>query len=112
MADDRFFPTASELRQRKQKSLNIQAEVMAVQNGILTSDAAGAIEATISNTPFTMPESPEAEFRYQVFKGQQEDRLVDLEFVEVEKYFKIRGYSITKVTNPDTGNTFMWSIKW
>lgn len=106
------FPTATELRTRKIKSLTIQEEICAIQIGILTADAAGAIETTLANTPFTMPGNADAEFRYEVFKNTAEDRLVALELLEVENYFKSRGYSIVKLTNTDTTNTFLWSIKW
>jgi len=30
----------------------------------------------------------------------------------VIKYFTDLGYTITRATNPDTGNTFVWVIKW
>jgi|GEM_PF-4660752 len=106
------FPTASELRTRKTKSRTIQEEISAIQLGILTADEAGAIETTLANTPFTIPGDADAEFRYEVFKKTETDRLVSLELSEVENYFSTRGYSIVKLTNGDTGNTFLWSIKW
>jgi hypothetical protein len=109
-----WFPLASELRSRKQKSIRVQEEIMAIQHAIMYADEAGSIEVTISSSDMTLPNSPgsTAEQYYSVWKQQTVNRLLDIEMTEVIDYFKRLGYSISRATNPDTETTFVWEIKW
>lgn len=49
---------------------------------------------------------------YYVWTGMLDDNVSTDQMNKVIKYFRDKGYSILRVSNPDTANTFVWKINW
>ena len=49
---------------------------------------------------------------YQVWQGTQTNKPIQLQMNSVISYFTNLGYTISQITNPETGTTFQWVICW
>lgn len=66
------------------------------------------IKATVSENKFgTNPMD-----YYKVFMGVTDDKQIELQMNAVMTHFVKLGYTVEQLTNPDTGNTFMWKLCW
>lgn len=110
------FPTASESKDASElKAIHI--EVCAIQTAILDARCAGERSVSICDTPFTT--STEHWDAFQEFQGKcgtagltiDAKHLLSLQ-EQVVACFANLGYSILRVTNTITENTFCWEISW
>jgi hypothetical protein len=106
-----IFPTAATLRAQKQTSTTVHSEVLLLENAVLASSEAGNLTVTISDSNFTTP-GLTAQSYYSVWKDLTTDLVKDLEMDTVISYFAGKGYSINRITNTATNNTFSWVISW
>ena len=106
-----IFPTASTLRAQKQTSTTVHSEVLLLENDVLAASEAGNLTVTISDSNFTIPGST-AQVYYNVWKDLSTDAVKELEMNTVISYFTDKGYSINRITNTVTNNTFSWVISW
>ena len=53
-----------------------------------------------------------SEFYFKVWKGLEDDRTKELWMQEIIDCFEAMGYTIDRITNCDTGNTFKWCVSW
>jgi hypothetical protein len=108
------FPTADESREIADLRA-VQAEVCALQVAILDAREAGQREVTVCDTPMTMSTDywqawQDGELIASCEGGEVTTLLDRMDAVIC--YFQELGYSITRVTNDATGDTFCWVIKW
>lgn len=109
MAD---FPTASEMRTKKKESVEVYDEICAIKRAILLANEACLLEVCVDGTLMTTEGSEESEFYFKVWKGQEEDPTKELWMQTVIECIEGMGYTIDRVTNCDTGDTFKWCIFW
>ncbi len=110
------FPTASESKDASELKA-IHAEVCAIQTDILDARCEGLRAVTICDTPMTT--STDHWDAFQEFQGKcgtaglttEHKELLSLQNQVVACFVNL-GYSILRVTNEDTGNTFCWEVSW
>ncbi len=110
------FPTAADSKSISELRA-IHTEICAIETAILDAREEGLRSVTICDTPFAT--STEHWDAFQNFQGKcgtaglfdDEKYLLSLQD-QVIACFVGLGYSILRVTNPATGNTFCWSISW
>lgn len=109
-----LIPSAASARDFTLNDIIIFEEVVAIARKIYEAKCMGVLEASVMDTFMTSTFSVgEGEIYYQVFKGQIDDRVRELQMNEVINCFKNNGYSITRKSNPLTdGTTFIWELKW
>ncbi|NJO62659.1 MAG: hypothetical protein HC836_31845 [Richelia sp. RM2_1_2] len=106
------FPSAADMRNRKKISVEILDEICAIKRAILLADEACNLETCVDGTMMTTAGSEISEAYYKVWKGLEDDRTKELQMNEIISCFEDSGYTITRVTNCDTGDTFKWCIVW
>lgn len=106
------FPTAADMRDKKKESIEVYDEVCAIKRAILLANEACNLEVCIDGTMMTTEGDPLSEFYYKVWQGQETDRTKELWMNQVIECIESLGYTIDRVTNCDTGNTFKWCIYW
>jgi len=106
------FPSASGMRGRKKVSVEVLDEVCAIQRAILVADDACLLEVCVDETGMTTAGDSVSETYYNVWKDLEDDRTKDLWMNEVLAHFENLGFTIDRVTNCDTGNTFKCCVYW
>jgi len=106
------FPSASGMRDRKKVSVEVHDEICAIKRAILIADEACNLEVCVEDTLMTTAGDTVSELYYSVWKGVTEDRTKTLWMNEIIACFESSGYTIDRVTNCDTGNTFKWCLAW
>ena len=106
------FPSASSMRSRKSISVEVLDEICAIKRAVLIANDACNLEVCIEDTLMTTAGDSASELYYQVWKDLEEDRTKELWMNEVINCFEGSGYTINRVTNCDTSNTFKWCLWW
>lgn len=106
-----IFPTAATLRSQRETSTTVHDEVLILENRILTAAEAGNLEVTISDSNFTT-DGATAQTYFNVWQLTTTDRVKTLEMTTVIAHFTGKGYSVNRITNTATNNTFSWVILW
>lgn len=110
------FPTADDSKSISELR-TIHLETCAIQTAILDAREAGLRTATICNTAVTM--STAHWNAYQQYLGKcgtaglttDDKNLLELQ-ADIIDCIESLGYSVKRVTNTATGNTFCWVIEW
>lgn len=110
------FPTAAESKNISELKA-IHEEVCAIQGAILDARCNGLRSISICNTPMTM--STDHWDAWQEFQGKcgTSGLTTDSKYLlslqdQVIACFTALGYSIKRVTNTGSGNTFCWEVNW
>jgi hypothetical protein len=104
------FPTAGDLRAKKLMNSDIMREICALRVAIIAANEECNLEVTVCDSGMTS--GPEAIDYYNAWKGCNTDRFKELEMQTIISCFTDLGYSIVRITNTATNNTFCWQIKW
>lgn len=88
--------------------LTIFDEVSAISRQVIVSSNNGDYESEISSGT-TMTDSTSY---YDVWIGNVQDRKLADQMNIVISHFEQLGYSITRITNTTTNNTFKWKVEW
>lgn len=111
---ENLIPSANSAKQCSGNDLIIFSEVTDITRAILEARCQGVMEVQVFDTFMTSLEDTtgEGKIYYKVFQEHLDDRIREMHMNEVIKCFKKKGYSITRKTNPLTGETFLWELKW
>jgi hypothetical protein len=108
MAD--CFPSAGDLRAKKLMNSEIMREICAIRIAIIEANEACNLQVTVCDSGMTSGD--EATDYFQAWKGCNSDRFKELEMQTVIECFTNLGYSIVRITNTATNNTFCWQVMW
>lgn len=129
------FLTATEARAKSRNDFIVFTEIRSLEEAVLTAINEGLYTTVdVTGTTMTWPEYTgsvaddvlkvanieeptddqydEAVYYYRVWAGTEENRAKNNQMNAVITYFTNLGYSIDRVTNPTTGETFRWVISW
>ena len=112
------FPSATDSRNISDLRA-IHSEICALQTAILDAREQGLRMVTVCDSPMALSTEHFDAWFINVDQNQcaiviadpDEAHLIDLQD-QVIKCFTGLGYSIVRMTNPNTGNTFCWEISW
>lgn len=108
-----IFPSAKEARRLSFNRMRLHVEVRSIEEHILNAINQGNITVSIDDTLMTSSSNaPTAEDYYDVWKNTKNDKVLENEMKTVIEYFNNLGYSITRNTNSNTNNTFIWNVQW
>lgn len=111
------FPNAADSKNISELRA-IHTEICAIETAILDAREDGLRTVTVCNTAMTM--SVDHWNAFQSFQNQcgigvgstdEQKNLLGLQN-QIIACFESLGYSIARVTNTNTGNTFCWELKW
>lgn len=104
-----IFPTAQEARNKVIYDSVVFYETVAIQTAVFTAIDNGELDATVTDTTMTTDDAT-GQLYFNVWNKTDVDRVVDEKMKNVISYFTNMGYSLTRVLNESTGNTFKWYI--
>lgn len=113
MAD--YFPSATDARTSSRNNIIIFNEVTAIQRAILSASNLGSYSCTVTGT--TMTSASTGTPYFDTWQGVDESNsfdpsALDDQMTQVMSYFTGLSYSISRVQNTTTTNTFNWSVQW
>lgn len=106
--------TASQARAKSRNDLIIFNEIREIEAAVLTASSDGELEVIVSGTTMTATGSGIALAReyFKAWQGAVPNRAKEQQMAEVVSYFFNLGYQIERKVNPQTGDTFRWSVYW
>ena len=129
------FLIATEARAKSRNDLVVFAEIRSIEEAIISAVTEGGWSAVdVTGTTMTWPEYTgsvaddvlkvanavepteeqynEAVYYYGVWTGTEDNRAKNSQMNTVINYFTDLGYSIDRIVNSTTGETFRWVISW
>jgi hypothetical protein len=106
--------TASQARAKSKNDLAIFNEIREIETAILVASSDGELEVVVSGTAMTATGSGMSLAReyFKAWQGSVPNRAKEQQMAEVVSYFYNLGYQIERKVNPQTGDTFRWSVYW
>lgn len=112
------FPSASDSRNISDLRI-LHTEICAIQTAILDAREQGSRTVDVCDSPMALDSDHFAAWNINVNQNQcsvaiadpEEAHLIDLQD-QVLQCFRSLGYSIVRITDPVTPNTFCWRISW
>ena len=112
------FPSASDSRSISDLRA-IHSEICDIETAILDAREAGLRTVDVCDSPMALSTEHYDAWNININQNQcsvaiadpAEAHLIDLQD-QVLECFTSLGYSIVRITNPGTGNTFCWRISW
>lgn len=105
-----IFPTATEAKNLASDIMLIFVEITAIQTAVMTAIENKQFEATIINTVMTSTDKLSQDY-FAVWQRTTTDKVKMEQMNRVISYFENNGYSIIRMINSTTGNTFKWYIE-
>jgi hypothetical protein len=105
-----IFPNAEQARSGSRNNVIIHQEIREIEEAILVAIDAGALMVSITTTRMTAVGTGEVYFN--VWMETQENRSLLDQMTSILIYFKDLGYSVTRKTNLDAPQRFLWEIMW
>ena len=107
-----ILPSARENRDRARNYPTLVQESSVIDQAIMDATTSGALVVEISNSFMTEPNTVQAQNYYKSWKSLTQDEILRDQMNTIIRNYTDRGYKITRKTNPQTMNTFIWVIRW
>lgn len=102
--------TAEQARARARNDIVVYNEVKAIELAIITAADTGFLECIVTETGMT--DSVAAPLYYAAWTGEEPNSQLLDQMNQVIANFTKLGYSISRKTNSQTENTFVWIAAW
>lgn len=119
-----YLGSATVSRQRSQNNLLLAQEIMLLELAVLDAIANNTISVTVDHTttatvngaavtatPMTADDATGQSY-FSVWSGATDSDLLTWQMDQVIAHFESLNFSITRLTNTTTDNTFNWKISW
>lgn len=107
-----ILPSARENRDRARNYPILVQESALIDQAIMNATELGALIVEISSSFMTEPNTVQAQNFYKSWKSLIESEILRDQMNTVIRHYTDRGYKISRKTNPQTMNTFIWVIRW
>lgn len=112
------FPTAAQSRVQSTDNIDVLSEIHVIERAVLDQVKLGNLIApsiggdTIMTSTTAGTTLYTAQEYFNAWKGTVPNESKAANMQSIIDYFSQLGYGIKRVTNPNTGTTFLWYVTW